>query len=161
MSREVGHPGLRGSTLQSPGQAVTIADSSLRGGKDRVLCGHGYTGRLPRRVCLSRYLKNKRHQRNRAREGKSTLDPEERERVSQDRLTGTRKEGCRLRAVTGKGRAKTEGRVWGADQGGSGFCGVAVGRPNGRGQQAGAISTRVMKELRSHRCGDDLTPVGC
>lgn len=80
-----------------------------------MLCGHGYTGRLPGGMCLSRYLKIKRHQRNRAREGKSTLDPEEREKVSQDRLTGTRKEGCRLRAVTGKGRAKTEGKVSGAD----------------------------------------------
>lgn len=52
----------------------------------------------------------------------------------------------------GKGRAKTEGRVAGAETSqGSGGCGV--GGPDGGGQEAGAFSTRVLKELRSHSLG--------
>lgn len=45
--------------------------------------------------------------------------------------------------------------------GGSGFWGFGVGEPDGGGQEAGAISTRVMEELRSHSLGSDLIPVGC
>ena len=69
-------------------------------------------------------------------------------------MAGTRKEGSRLWAVAvmGKGRAKTEGRVAGAETSqGSGGCGV--GGPDGGGQEAGAFSTRVLKELRCHSLG--------
>lgn len=59
--------------------------------------------------------------------------------------------------MRGKGRAKTEGRVAGAETslliGGSGFWGVRVSGPDGDGQEAGTISTRVMEELRSHSLG--------
>lgn len=65
----------------------------------------------------------------------------------------------------GRGRAKTEGRVAGAEtsplMGGSGFWGFGVGGPDGDGQETGAISTRVREELRSHSLGSDLIPEGC
>lgn len=39
VSGRVGHPGLRGSTLQSQGHAVIVADGSLCGGKIRCSVG--------------------------------------------------------------------------------------------------------------------------